>query len=182
MPTLFPSSSSLEYCKRFWVESHFLKMITGGKKKLIWIMVKIQFSCLAAQSPSENTKWKVKKSRDFSIWCAVTVTIDHRCPHTQTLSHMFTCYELERTVVSRWISSDSFLDVVGCQVKQIQVIVHRETFLEAIFETDITCTKAPSYTKTCLIKLIDCFAINLREGMILLKPPLGNRTIFCLHK
>lgn len=43
--------------------------------------------------------------------------------HPQTLSHLFTCYELECTVVSR-ISTEGFLDFVGCQVKQIQVILH----------------------------------------------------------
>lgn len=60
--------------------------------------------------------------------------------YVQIFSHVFTCYELECTVVSRWISTHSFLDFVCCQVKQIQVIFHRETFLEAIFETDVTCT------------------------------------------
>lgn len=63
--------------------------------------------------------------------------------HAQTLSHVFTCYELECTVVSR-ISTECILDFVGCQVKQIQVILHWKVFLEAIFETDITCTT--SYT------------------------------------
>lgn len=43
-------------------------------------------------------------------------------------------------MVSR-ISTECFLDFVGCQVKQIQVILHWKVFLEAIFETDITCTK-----------------------------------------
>lgn len=59
--------------------------------------------------------------------------------HTQTLSHVFTCYELQWAVVSRWISTDFVLNVVSCQVKQIQVVFHRKTFLEAVFETDITC-------------------------------------------
>lgn len=82
--------------------------------------------------------------------------------HAQTFSHVFTCYELESTVVSRWISTDYFLDFVGCQVKQIQVIFHRKTFLEAIFETDVT------YTKITLIiySFIHFFTIKLIQWIV----------------
>lgn len=72
----------------------------------------------------------------------------------QTPSHVFTCYEC--AVVSRWISTDSFFYVVGCQVKQIQVVFQRKVFLVAIFETDITCTQ--TNTKW----LIDFFTIRIR--------------------
>lgn len=127
-------------------------------------MVRIQlFGCW---KPLRRYKMRNKKPRHSSIWCTVTLTIDHNHLHTQTLSHVFTCYELECTVVSRWISSDSFLDAVGCQVKQIHVIFHTKTFLEAIFETDITCN--PIYTKTSLMMyfFLDCFVIKLREWSV----------------
>lgn len=64
---------------------------------------------------------------------------------TPTHTYVFTCYELECPVFSRWISTDPFLDVLGGQVKQIQVIFHRKNVLEAIFETNITYT--PRYNK-----------------------------------
>lgn len=150
MPTLCPSSPSLEHCsasetraicwKWSWPDA---KGKRRERKNLNWIMVRIQlFGCW---KPLRRYKMRSKKPRHSSIWCTLTLTIDHNHLHTQTLSHVFTCYELECTVVSRWISSDSFLDAVGCHVKQIQVIFHTKTFLEAIFETDITCN--PIYTK-----------------------------------
>lgn len=82
------------------------------------------------------------KGNHFSIFFNPPCAHVHTCTHTQTLLQVFTCYELERMVVSR-ISTERFLDFVGCQVKQIQVILHRKVFLEAIFESDITCTKLP---------------------------------------
>lgn len=51
--------------------------------------------------------------------------------------YALTCYELQCPVLSRGVSTDDLFNSVGCQVKQIQVVFHRKTFLEAIFETDV---------------------------------------------
>lgn len=50
---------------------------------------------------------------------------------------MLTCYELRCLVLSRRVSTDDLVDSMGCQVKQVQVVFHGETFLEAVFETDV---------------------------------------------
>lgn len=50
---------------------------------------------------------------------------------------MLTCYELQCSVLSREVSTDDLFNSVGRQVKQIQVVFHGKTFLEAIFETDV---------------------------------------------
>lgn len=51
--------------------------------------------------------------------------------------HGLTCYELQWPVISRQVSTDDLFNSVCCQVKQIQVVLHGKTFLEAIFETDV---------------------------------------------
>lgn len=56
---------------------------------------------------------------------------------TQEVLHVLTCYELQCPVLSRRVSTDVLFNSVGCQVKQIQVVFHRKTFLEAIFKTDV---------------------------------------------
>lgn len=56
----------------------------------------------------------------------------------KTYSPVFTCYNMNCLLVNRGISTDFFLDIVGCQVKQIQIILQRKTLLETVFEADIT--------------------------------------------
>lgn len=56
---------------------------------------------------------------------------------TQQVLDVLACYELQCPVLSRGVSIHDLFDSVGCQVKQIQVIFHGKTFLEAVFETDI---------------------------------------------
>lgn len=56
---------------------------------------------------------------------------------TQEVLHVLTCYELQCPVLSRGVSTDDLFDSVGCQVKQIQVVFHGKTFLEAVFEADV---------------------------------------------
>lgn len=60
---------------------------------------------------------------------------------TQKALDVLTCYELQRPVLSSGVSIDDLVDSVGCQVKQIQVVFHGKTFLEAVFETDVAWTK-----------------------------------------
>lgn len=51
-----------------------------------------------------------------------------------------TCDEVSLAVVSRGIPQYSLLDVVGSQVKKVQVVLHREALQEAVFKMDDTCT------------------------------------------